>query len=98
MAASIDPEGLTGDELGLDQEENGAGDLEGPPPAAERRHLADPAVAGGREAWWLQDRPRSDRVDQDRRSQLERQTLGQPDDACLRDVVREVAPVARAAA
>src|SRR5882672_4899054 len=99
MAAAVDADGFTGDEIAVEQRQHGLRDLDFAAPAAERRRPFDRAYFFLARAWRREDRSGRDRVDEDVvGGQLDRERFGERDRAGLRDVIREVSDVPRPAA
>src|SRR5215469_12622273 len=95
MAAPVDTDAFARDEISLCKENRRACDLLGTTPSCERRRCEDLRVFGGSQIGRRQDRPWRDRVDEDRWSEFERQALGEGDNSCLRNVVRNITTIVR---
>ena len=84
MPAAVDADGFAGDEVGLEQEHDRLRDLRLAAPSAERRGCLDRLQLLVARVLGRQDRAGRDGVDEDLvAGELERQRLGQADDARL---------------
>src|SRR5579863_9936796 len=77
MPATIDADTFAGDEVALDQEEYRFGDFRGAAPSPKRCSFDHRLVLVGSQARRLKNRAGRDRVDQNFRSQFQRETFGQ---------------------
>src|SRR5262245_41277111 len=99
VPAAVDANGFPGDEITLDDREHAFDDFRFATPHAERRRLFNVAKLIISDAGRREDRPWSNGVDENAICrELQRERLGQGNHAGLRDVVRQVAEVARPSA
>ena len=99
VASAVDADGFAGDEIAVEQREHRLRDLDLAAPPAERRRLLDRLRLVVGRARRRENRARRDGVDQDVvRRELQRERFGQRDRRRLRDVVRQIAVVARPSA
>src|SRR5262249_60992423 len=98
MPAAIHSYAFSRDEIALDQEQPRLGDLVRTAPSLKRGGFDHFATLFGSQTRRLEDRTRSDRIDQNFWSQLQRETFGQSDNRRFGRIVRHEAAVVGTAA
>src|SRR6266481_9816786 len=97
MTAAIDAYEFAGNEIGLDEEQHRLGDLFGAAPSRQRRRLEHLRIFFGGQVGWRQNWTGRDRVDENFRRELQRQSFSQRSHRGFRYIVRYVVLVVRAA-
>src|SRR5271163_1619531 len=95
MATAIDADTLAGHEFRLDEKQRRARYFLGTAPAPQRRGLDDAGAFFRRDVRGCEDGAWRDRVNQDLRRELERETFSERRHRRLRGVVRHIVFIAR---